>query len=285
MRQKVKIAGIQMEPTLMEKAKNLSSCLEKIRETAREGAGLIVFPECNLSGYCFSSLKEAIPFAEAIPGPCTDQIASLCRDLNVYTVVGLIEKDGDRYYNAIALLGPQGLVGKYRKLHLPYLGVDRFLNHGDLPLTVCETEIGMIGMGICYDARFPEHSRTLALQKADMVVLPTNWPEGAEFIPEHIIPTRSRENRIFYVAVNRVGEERGFRFFGCSKITDCSGGVLADGKPYEEDILYADIEPAMAREKHVIIRPGELEIHAFNDRRPEFYGPIVSPLEDTSRIR
>jgi len=60
MRQKVKIAGIQMEPTLMEKEENLSSCLEKIRETAREGAGLIVFPECNLSGYCFSSLKEAI---------------------------------------------------------------------------------------------------------------------------------------------------------------------------------------------------------------------------------
>ena len=178
MRQKVKIVGIQMEPTLMEKEKNLSSCLEKIRETARVGAGLIVFPECNLSGYCFSSLKEAIPLAETIPGPCIDQIASLCRDLNVY-----------------------------------------------------------------------------------------------------------RENRIFYVAVNRVGEERGFRFFGCSKITDCRGVVLADGKPYEEDILYADIEPAMAREKHVIVRPGELEYHIFNDRRPEFYGPIVNPLEDTSRIR
>ena len=61
--------------------------------------------------------------------------------------------------------------------------------------------------------------------------------------------------------------------------------VLADGKPYKEDILYADIEPAMAREKHVIVRLGELEYHVFNDRRPEFYGPIVSPIADTSRIR
>jgi predicted amidohydrolase len=154
-----------------------------------------------------------------------------------------------------------------------------------LPLTVYETDIGMIGMGICYDARFPEHSRILALQKADMIVLPTNWPEGTEFTPEHTIPTRARENRIFYVAVNRVGEERGFKFFGRSKVIDCTGKVLADGKPYEEDILYADIEPAMAREKHVIIKPGEREIHTFNDRRPEFYGPIVNPLEDKSRIR
>ena len=140
-------------------------------------------------------------------------------------------------------------------------------------------------MGICYDASFPEHSRTLALQKAEMIVLPTNWCEGAELTAEHGIPTRARENRIFYVAVNRVGEERGFKFFGRSKIADCTGRVLADGKPYEEDILYADIEPAVAREKHMVIRPGEFEAHFFNDRRPEFYGPIVSPLEDKSRIR
>lgn len=140
-------------------------------------------------------------------------------------------------------------------------------------------------MGICYDAAFPEHARTLAILKADMVVLPTNWPEGAEFTPEHIIPTRARENRIFFIAVNRIGEERGFKFFGRSKIMNCSGVVLATGKPYQEDILYATIKPALAREKHVTIIPGEFEIHPLNDRRPEFYGPVVTPLEDRSRIR
>jgi len=285
MEQKVKIAGVQMEPIISDKEGNLESCLEMIRTTAKEGARLIVFPECTLPGYCFSSLEEAIPFTESIPGPSTDKIMGLCRELKVYVVIGLLEADGDKYYNAAALIGPDGLVGKYRKLHLPYLGVDRFLNHGNLPLAVYETEVGKIGLGICYDGGFPEHSRTLAIQGADILILPTNWPEGAEFTPEYMVPTRARENRIFYVAVNRVGEERGFKFFGRSKITDCLGLTLTEGKSYEKDLVYAEIEPAMAREKHEITRPGEFEVHRLNDRRPEFYGPIVNPLEDNSRIR
>ena len=141
-------------------------------------------------------------------------------------------------------------------------------------------------MGICYDANFPEHARVLALQGADVIVLPTNWPELAESAPEYVIPARAVENRIFYVAINRVGEERGTKFFGRSKIAHFLGGrPLAEGKPYEEDILYAEIEPATAREKHVVMVPGEFEVHRVNDRRPEFYGVITQPLADTSRIR
>lgn len=285
MEQKIKIAGVQMDPKIMEKEVNLERCIELIRTTAKEDANLIVFPECALPGYCYSSLEEAIPYAETIPGPSTDTLIEVCRELNVYVVVGLLEMDGDKYYNAVALIGAEGLVGKYRKLHLPYLGVDRFLNHGDLPLTVYDTEVGRIGMGICYDVQFPEHSRVLAIKGADVVVLSTNWPEGFEFIPKLIVPTRASENKIFYVAINRVGEERGFKFFGGSKIAHCFGMPLAEGKKNEEDILYAEIEPSLAREKHMVVRPGELEGHILNDRRPEFYETITDPLTDTSRIR
>jgi predicted amidohydrolase len=125
----------------------------------------------------------------------------------------------------------------------------------------------------------------LAIKGADVVVLPTNWPEGIEFIPELIVPTRAIENNVFYVAINRVGEERGFKFFGGSRIVHFFGIPLADGKKNEEDILYADIEPLLAREKHIVARPGEFEVHLINDRRPEFYATITDAITDTSRIR
>ena len=285
MNAKVKIAGIQMEPKILEKERNLARCLELTQIASGGGAQLVIFPEAALSGYVFSSLDEALPIIEPIPGPSTEKILAACRELNVYVIAGLLEEDGGKYYNAAAFLGPSGLVGKYRKLHLPYLGIDRFLNHGDLPLTVYETEVGRIGMCICYDSRFPETTRVLALKGADIVVLITNWPEGTEFSVEHTAHTRALENQVYYVAVNRIGEERNVKFFGRSKIVQCRGETLAEGRPYEEDIIYAEVEPALAREKHRIIEPGERETHVINDRRPEFYGVITEPLTDTSRIR
>lgn len=281
MGQKVKIAGVQMGPKIQEKDRNLAKCLQFIQLTAQEGARLIIFPECALTGYIFSSLEEALPMAEQIPGPSTDKMLDICSELNVFVVMGLLEKDGDKCYNAAVLLGPQGLVGKHRKVHLPYLGVDRFVDSGDIPLTVYDTAVGRIGMGICYDGLFPEHGRVLALEGADIVVLPTNWPRMTQGTPKYVIPTRAIENHIFYAAVNRVGEERGVKFFGRSRIAYWLG-ILADGKPYEEDVLYAEIEPAKAREKHMVIRPGEFEVHLFNDRRPEFYGSITRKRVDSS---
>lgn len=280
MDKKVKIAGLQMDPKILEKERNLARCLELIELTAREGARLIVLPECALTGYCFSSLEEALPVAEPILGSSTEKLMAACRELNVYVIVGLLEKDGDKCYNTAVLLGPHGLVGKYRKLHLPYIGVDRFLNPGDLPLTVYDTEVGKIGMGICYDLMFAEHSRVLALQGADLLVFPANWPERATVYPDYIVPVRAVENHVFCVAVNRVGTERGTQFPGRSKITHWSGRALAEGKLNEEGILYAEIEPIEARRKRIVNVPGEHEVDFINDRRPEFYDLVcqVSPI-------
>ena len=173
---KVKIAGAQIKPLILDVNSNLNKCLEFTKEATSQGTKLVILPDAALTGYCYSSLEEAIPVAESIPGPSTEKIIALCQDLGTYVILGLIEKENDRYYNAAAFLGPEGLIGKYRKLHLPYLGVDRFLNHGNLPLTVYSTEIGRIGMGVCFDVMFPEHSRILALNGADIVVNITNFP-------------------------------------------------------------------------------------------------------------
>ena len=282
----LKIAGIQMEPFIMDKERNLARCLGLMGTAAKEGARLMVFPEATLSGYVYNSLEEALPFAEPVPGPSVERIMDSCRELNVYVIVGVLEKGSQsKYYNTAVFVGPDGFIGKYRKLHLPYIGLDRFVNHGDLPLKVYDTDIGMIGLGICYDLDFPEHARALMLLGAEMIVTITNWPEGIECVPEHVVLTRARENRVYQIAVNRVGEERGVRFFGRSRFVDHTGTPIIEGKSHEEDILYAVIDPALARDKHQVMVPGELEIDTIRDRRPEFYGALVQPLVDTSRIR
>jgi predicted amidohydrolase len=274
---KIRIAGVQMAPRIAEKEMNLETCLGSLEAAARMGARLIVFPECCLTGYCFSSLQEASPLAEAIPGPSSQRLAAACQRLQVYAVLGLIESDGDRFYNAAVLVGPGGVVGKYRKIHLPHLGVDRFLNRGDLPFRVYHTEIGRIGINICYDASFPESGRVMALAGADIIALPTNWPRGREKVPSFVINTRAYENKVHYVAVNRVGEERGTSFIGRSKIVDCHGSTVAEAGPASEETIVADLDPTEARRKRTVIVPGEFEFDVIGDRRPEFYGEISKP--------
>ena len=220
----------------------MTRCLELLVTASKQGARLIIFPEATLTGYVYDSLDEALPMAESVPGTSVERMAYHCRELNVYAVFGMLERgDQGRCYNTAVFVGPDGFIGKYRKLHLPYLGIDRFVNHGNLPLKAYDTDIGKIGLGICYDLDFPEHARTLTLLGAEVIVTITNWPEGIEFISEHVVPTRARENHVYQIAINRVGDERGVRFFGRSKVTDCTGASIAEGRYYQEDILYAEI--------------------------------------------
>lgn len=271
----IRVAGIQMDPVLADVPANLGRCLESLRGAAQAGADLVVFPEAALTGYVFSDLAEAVPLCESIPGPSTDAIAEACHKLRVHAVVGLLEEDGGRYYNASALIGPGGLIGKYRKLHLPYLGIDRFLSQGDLPPAVHETSLGRIGLSICYDLDFPEYPRVLALMGAQIIVTITNWPDDIEFVPDHVVQVRARENVVNHVAVNRAGVERGVRFIGRSMMVDTWGTRLVEGKHFEEDVIVADLDPAAADQKRKVVRPGELEVDMLEDRRPEFYGLLA----------
>ncbi len=271
----IRVAGAQMDPQLADLAGNLARCLELLNTAAASGADLVVFPEAALSGYVFGSLEEAIPVTDTIPGSSTDALAAECRRLNVHAVIGLLEKDGADYYNASALIGPEGLIGKYRKLHLPFLGVDRFVRPGDLAPKVHETKLGRIGLSICYDLDFPEYPRVLALMGAQLLVTVTNWPDDIEFVPDHIVQTRARENVMNHIAVNRAGVERGVRFIGRSKVVDQMGTTLVEGKHFAEDLIFAEIDLAAADQKHKVVIQGELETNMIEDRRPEFYGLLA----------
>jgi predicted amidohydrolase len=272
-----KIACIQMDCQIGQNTRNLETMLQRLDETARQGARLVVFPECALSGYCFDSRDEALPFAESIPGPAVESLAQACRRLDRFAVMGMLERSGDRLFNAAVLVGPRGLVGSYRKVHLPFLGIDRFNTPGDRPFSVWDLGGLRLGLSICYDGSFPETARVMTLAGADLIALPTNWPPGSECASEHLVATRAMENTIYYAAVNRVGEERGFRFIGGSRICDPSGKTLASEPGDMETVLFAEIDPARARQKRLVRVPGKHEVNRIADRRPEFYGKIVEP--------
>ncbi len=277
-----RVAVAQIEPKLGEVGRNLEACLARLAEAADAGAELLVLPECAIPGYMFDSAAEAMPFAEEIPGPTTEALAAECRGLGIHAVCGLLERDGDRLRNAAVLVGPDGLIGTYRKTHLPFLGVDRFTVPGE-ELPVFETPLGRIGLEICYDLRFPEATRALALQGADIIAHPTAFPVEARIQTELITVTRAAENRIYLLTANRVGKERGGEFCGWSQIVDPYGKRLAEADATEEALLLADVDLALARDKDYVI-PGEYELYLFGDRRPELYGALVEemPLTVTS---
>lgn len=269
----MRVAVAQTEPRLGENERNLEVCLGRLEEAAKEGAQLLVLPECAIPGYMFDSAEEALPHAEEIPGPSTEILARECHRLDMHGVCGLLERDGEVLHNAAALIGPDGLIGTYRKSHLPFLGVDRFVVAGD-ELPVYETPLGRIGIEICYDLRFPEATRTLGLHGADLVAHPTNFPLAARLQTEFITRARAAENRVYLLTANRVGKERWAEFCGWSQIVDPHGERLAEAGADEEVLLFADYDVQRARDKDYVI-PGEYELYLFEHRRPELYGALV----------
>ena len=269
-------AAVQMEPKLFDAEVNLQKVINFMHEVSLCDAEIAVFPECALTGYALSA-EEAASIAEPIPGPRTDRLSAACREAGLMAVVaGTIEVDAfGRLYNSAALVGPDGLIARYRKTHLPFLGVDRYLAAGDVLPGPFETPIGRLGLLICYDLRFPEPSRVLAMAGTQVILLPTAWPSAATLYPDFMAQSRASENSIFLVAANRVGEERGTRYLGRSVIVGPDGEMLAEAGTEGEEILCVEIDPDRSDLKQRIFVPGEYELYLFDDRRPELYRSIA----------
>ncbi|HSB10431.1 MAG TPA: carbon-nitrogen hydrolase family protein [Blastocatellia bacterium] len=279
-----KIACVQMDVAIGEVEANRRTILERMAVAADHHAQLVVFPECALTGYCFDSLDEASQFAEPIDGPSSDALAKACRETGAYVVAGFIEKDGPNHYNAAMLVGPNGLIGAYRKVHLPFLGVDRFLTPGDREFATFDLPFGKIGVNICYDASFPEAARALKLLGAELIILPTNWPRGAWRTAEFIINSRACENHVNFAAVNRVGVERGWDFIGRTKVVDYNGDTLSEASTEAEQILYAEIDLREANHNKIVNVAGSYEIDRLADRRPEFYSVLTHPTKSRTEV-
>jgi predicted amidohydrolase len=166
------------------------------------------------------------------------------------------------------------VVGTYRKTHLPFIGIDRFLTPGDRAYQVFDLPFGKVGLNICYDISFPEPARALKLLGAELIALITNWPTAAWRSPEFVANTRALENHLFYAATDRVGTERGWDFIGRSKVVDCNGDTLAEAGAKDEELLVVAIDFQSANNNRIVNVPGSYEVDRINDRRPELYGVI-----------
>jgi len=274
----VTVACVQMEPKIGDVAGNVRRSLELIGKAADRGAELIVLPELCNTGYVFQSRVEARSLAERIPGGQTSEAwMKIAAERGLHIVAGITERDGDNLYNAAVVIGPEGLVGRYRKVHL-WADEALYFAPGDLGFPVFDTPLGRIGCHICYDCWFPESFRLAALQGAEIMCIPTNWvpipgqDPKREAMANILVMAAAHSNSVFVAAADRVGTERGQPFIGQSLIVSHTGWPVAGpASATDEEIIVATVNVADARRKR--------NWNAFNqvlrDRRSDVYDEML----------
>jgi predicted amidohydrolase len=270
----ITVACAQFDIKLGNKAYNISK-MKELAQTAKEKhrADLIIYPECSATGYSFHSLDDAKKYAETVPGELTYQMTAFASKLNISILFGMLEMKDDFFYNVAVFCEPNGKVSSYRKSHLPHLGIDRFLQKGT-ELNIIDSRFGPLGIMVCYDLRFPEVARQMALKGARILLQPTNLPKGGEAHADILTRARACENRVYLVSCNRSGLENGNRFIGRSQIVDINGDILAEMGD-DEGLLCATLDLKRAEDKDIIVVPNEYETYLFKDRRPELYDALL----------
>jgi predicted amidohydrolase len=271
-----RVAAIQYDPTLGEKEKNVADLLRLVEEAASNGARLIVLPEMATTGYCWESRAEIATHVEPVPGPTTDRFAQLARQYDCYIAISFPEVDPTTnvYYNCMVLIGPQDIVGTYRKVH-SYMSEPRWARDGDLGMPVWDTPLGRLAGLICMDAAYFESARIPALHSADVLLFPTNWFDDK--CPNSWWMTRAFENGVYFIAANRYGKERGIQFSGGSCILEPDGSIQAyldNG----EGIVYGEVDLSRSRDKSWGPQSpsGESAGDRLADRRPDEYITLVN---------
>ncbi len=268
------VASVQMEPAIGAVAANIARSIELVEQAAAQGARLVVLPELANTGYMFESRAEAHGLAEPVPeGPSSQAWIALARRLGIYLVAGIAERAGGRLYNSALVAGPEGYVGTYRKLHL-WGDENLYFEAGDLGLPVFDTELGRIGVAICYDGWFPEVYRLLAVRGADIVAVPTNWvpmpgqTRDGPVMAHALTMSGAHSNGLTVVCADRVGTERGQPFVGRSLIVGSQGWTAAGPASVDqEEVLLAPIDLNASR------RARQLNDfnHVLRDRRRDIY--------------
>jgi len=255
----IQAAAIQFNVRQGDVDANLAYVREALKRASDQGANLAVLPEMWSSGFAYKTLNELALRTAGI----VEELLALSRELRLVIVGSMPEPNGDKVFNTVFLADNGTLAGVYRKIHLfSLLGEDRAFSGGDRWL-LAETSVGRIGVIICYDLRFPELSRRLAVEGAQVICVPAQWPKPREEHWRTLIRARAIENQLFMVACNACGPIGKLDFFGMSMIVDPKGNVLAEaGEGVGEVVAGLDMQ-AMA--------DWRAQIPCFNDRRPELY--------------
>ena len=263
-----RIGYFQFKPVLSSPDEN-RDIIEK--SLAGLEADLIVLPELAFTGYSMKDRKAVENLAEnPAESPSIDMLTGLCSTGGYHIVAGFAEKSGDKLYNSAVLVGPEGLVAVYRKIHL--FGFEKELfNPGPEAPAVYDIGGMKVGMMVCFDWFFPETARLLALAGADVIAHPSNlvldWCQKS-------MVTRCLENNLFAVTANRYGSEtrqgKELTFTGGSQITAPRGEILSSAPVKGESISIVEIDVQAARDKDIT----EYN-HLLNDRKKEFYGGLL----------
>jgi predicted amidohydrolase len=276
----ITVAAIQTRARTGRKEENTAQALEAVHRACDDGATVVVLPELGNSGYVFNSREEVAECAEPVFGGETVAAwAELARERGVYVCGGLAEVDGGRFYNAAVLVGPDGLVGRYRKVHL-WDEEKLFFEPGDLGLNVFHLPFGRVAMMICYDGWHPEVARILKLKGADLILDPTCWV----LVPSVVTPDNpvsayvhlaaAHVNSLFVVCADQCGVERGCTFLGRSCIAGPAGFVAGPAGFEDPEIVLATINLAEARHHNwtALANP-------FADRRVDLFDPLLGYRE------
>jgi 5-aminopentanamidase len=270
------VACCQLAPQLGDAAANRELAAAAITDAARQGASVVVLPELMSSGYVFESDAEARALAEPPDGPTVTGWARLAAELDLVIVGGFCEIAGPDVFNSAALVDASGLRTVYRKAHL-WDAEPQWFARGAAPPPVVATRHGLIAVMICYDLEFPEWVRLPALDGAQLLCAPVNWPayprpDGERPAEVVRVQADAAVNRMLIAVCDRVGDERGVGWVGGSVIVDADGWPLAGGSASTRAATFladCDLEAAL----HKAVSPHN---DVLRDRRPELYGRIAS---------
>jgi predicted amidohydrolase len=260
----VKVGFFQFAPIFGSPDKNRQTLVEGVSQS---GVDLLVAPELATSGYFFPSTAEAERLAEPIPGPTTEALEKAAAESGTTVVTGIAERGGNILYNSAVIVGPEGLIGTYRKVHL-FNEEKLHFSPGTDDFFIFELQGVRVGVLVCFDHMFPEAARSLALRGAQIICHPSNLvlPEYAQLTSR----VRALENRVFWILANRWGEEsvadRTLTYTGTSQVVHPRGTILSRADARSDMISTVEIDPDDAKNK--LVTPLN---DLFEDRRPELY--------------
>jgi predicted amidohydrolase len=267
---KIKVALAQISSKRENKEENLHKIEEITMKAKTQKADLVIFPELSLTGYI---VKDQIyELAETIPGPTVKRIEALAKKTGLHIIFGMpevSEKTKATLYNTAVLVGPNGLIGKYRKSYLPTHSVfeeKRYFRPG-YQTVAFDTTIGKIGLTICYDVFFPEVFRITRLKGAQLIVCISASPAIRRGYFEILTSARALENTAFLAYVNLAGVEDGLQFWGGSRLVNPCGDVVAKAKYDEEDFVTCEVD-------FKDLKASEAFIPTLRDLRPEFFDEL-----------
>ncbi len=270
MKDKIKLALAQISSKRENKEANLQKIETLTFKAKEQGADLAIFPELSLTGYVVRD--QFYELAETIPGPTVEKVEALAKKTGMHVIFGmpeLSEKTRATVFNTAVFVGPKGLIGKYRKMYLPTHSVfeeKRYFRPGYQTASF-QTDLGNIGLCICYDLFFPEVLRLIRLKGAQLIVCISASPAVRRSYFEILTCARALENTAYLAYVNLAGVEDGLQFWGGSRLVSPSGDVLAKAKYDEEDFVICEVD-------YSDLRTAETFIPTLKDLRPELFDKL-----------